>query len=157
MQFSNRLGVVASGTTVRIDEVDATTTGNVAVGATETVTVTPPLGWIYIVRAMLLSADAPIGATAGTHYWDLVASVGASKFNVLHGEASFGKRCRWEGVGWTEADAMALPASPAAEAAAITYFPASPTTPLTLEYTNDTDAIQTVDRTVLLVLQRLAV
>jgi len=157
MQFTNRLGGVASGATVRIDSMDESSSVVVPFMSTADTVITPPPGWIYRMRSMFLWASPPAGATFGTHAYHIIAPAGALAYSPMQGRSSYNRMVQFNGGGWTVANDETRPTGPAAQQLAVAALIATEDDPLTIRYFNDTDADQVVARNLLFTFERIAV
>jgi hypothetical protein len=155
MQFQNMLGGVASGSTVRVETLDATQTGNVGIGGSELTTINAPAGWIYRVRALFLSVVAP-GATSGRHEFAVLAETAGSRFYVIRGVSNFAHPVIFGDNQWTNASLITSPLL-GAQQAALASMVADDTTALMVQYINSTDAVQVNDREIGFVFERVAI
>lgn len=157
MQFQNRLGGVVSGSTIRIDSIDASSSVVVPFMSTIDTVLTPPTGWIYRMRSMFLWASPPAGATFGTHAYHVIAPAGALAYSPMQGRSSYNRMVQFNGGGWTVANDETRPTGPAAQQLAVAALIATEDDPLTLRYFNDTDADQVVARNLLFTFERVSV
>jgi len=151
------IGGVVSGSTREVEKVDASVSGNVAVGGSEDTLITAPVGWIYRVRALRLRALPPAGATGGTHTVFVMVTVGALSFSLLRGESGFAKDVFFSVNSWVKATLGAQPPGAAAQLAAVGQILINDSEPLVIRYTNNTDAIQTNTRELTFLFEKVAV
>jgi len=157
MQFQNRLASIVSGSTIRIDGRDGIASGNVAAGATEDVTIAPPPGWIYRVRAMELYAAKIAAATTGTHAFALVSRAGITDYYILNGVSTYTRNVHFSKAHWKTANYRTQPPGMAAQGLALEALLATETEPIKVRYFNGTDAVQSFPRIILFTCERIAV
>jgi hypothetical protein len=157
MQFQNILGGVVSGSTIEVELLDATETGNVASGASEDVSILAPIGWLYRVRALRLSVGPPPGATSGIHELAVIGWAGDPGFLLLRGASIYSQYVTYAAGQWVYASYVAFPLTPSAQHLAVATLIVDDTVPLVVRYTNDSDVVQSRARAIRLILEKVAV
>ena len=156
MQFQNMLGGVASGSTVRVETLDATQTGPVGIGGSELTTINAPAGWIYRVRSLYLTVPAP-GATSGRHELAVLSETAGGRFYVLRGVSNFAHSVKYHADSWVSASLITSPLSGAAQQTVLNSMVADDTTPIIVQYINSTNVIQTFDREIAFLFEKVAI
>lgn len=130
---------------VTIDLTDATQVNSG--GGSDAKTVTPPVGFIYILKGLIMSIPAPVGDTSGTHQMSMLQTlVTDNRFAFIKGNHSTSITCLSD-YGFV-GDSAEAPGNIAQQLLLLQggQIKANNDTPLTFTYKNDTDAHQTGSR-----------
>lgn len=130
--------VTLTGSKGSLASSDYDQTLNVAAGSAVSVNITPPLGELWRVKGLYLRVLAPTGATTGTHYLG-VRMGDADRGEVLRGTTAHNKLLYMIDNSWfTDVDTKA----PSDQANAVRNLVCSNAVPLSVRYSNNTDALQ---------------
>jgi hypothetical protein len=123
---------------------------NVAAGGNTVVTITPPAGELWRVKALRLAISTPSGSTSGTHTLAAaVGQVGGSGFDSTHillsGISNFGDNIStaYNYISTATATNGKYPTTEQAQMQAIQNMVLTSEAPLYLQYVNNTNATQT--------------
>lgn len=112
---------------------------NVAAGGSASVTVTPPAGELWRVKVLRFQLAGPSGATTGTHRIEVRPGVA---FPVLYALSNYNVTIDvWNNL--VQTATTEIPSGDGPQADAINRIVATNGMPLTLWYSNNTDAAQT--------------
>jgi len=122
-------------------------TADVGIGQADNFLLQPPAGYIYKVRDMYISMGAVATSTTGQHgvyiYYD---SGDAWCVNISEMESNFNESIRYRCSFIEYCSVGKLPADLTMQGLMVKDLIASNTYPITVSYSNNTDAIQTSDR-----------
>lgn len=141
-------GTGGSGETVAVTErpeiatIDATQTGSVTAGTTETVEIYAPTGAVYRPVALNINIVADATWTTGDHY---VIVRTAGDLNAMLGKSTYAADVRFQYGEW-ETDDSGQPATSAGQQAVLSNLKATEKSPIKLRYKNNGDAAQDNDR-----------
>lgn len=151
-------GTVGSGQTVAVTErpeivtVDASQTGSVSAGVTETTEVYAPIGAVYRVVGAKMRVPSDATATTGDHRIFL-ASGGVES---VEGVSAYSSEVFWNHYEWQTADIRARPSNETSKLTALQSLKATENTPMKVKYHNNTDAAQDNDRSYTFVVEEVS-
>jgi hypothetical protein len=161
LTFANPLPVDKSAqpvTETRLEYIDVSQTTNVLSGNLEISTIQPPVIGVYyrLVALQLFAFDVP-GATTGHHFFQIEgAGPGGISVANMFGYSWWPHLLSFNGMAWYWATKEVFPENPAAQVIAIQSYRAELGAAIEIVYKNDTDATQTVDRTITALVERTA-
>lgn len=126
----------------------ATDTGNVAISSFDDVLVYASAGKIARVLLVQLVGEAVATATSGVHYLELMSPASDSNyFGITRGEQNYNAICSFNRMYWNSVSS-AFPADAASQGASVRSIEFDDTIGLRVRYYNGTNAVQTADRTI---------
>lgn len=117
-------------------------TASLAPSASETITITPPTGYIYEVKQLKHQVNAVPSSTSGTHK----LQVNSSNITHLEGSSNYNTGLQFNFGYWLAANASSYPPNTSNPQGIIETIILDENNPLTIIYTNNTDATQTGTR-----------
>jgi hypothetical protein len=134
--------VTVNGRKVEVSASDYGQTLNVAAGGNANITVSPPVGQLWRIKSIYLYLPAPTGATSGSHQFLVGHSIAGSGYDLLFLSTAYNKTLMIRRNTIPTVD-LADPFDAISQIKAITSLVATNTCPLSLYYTNQTNATQT--------------
>lgn len=134
-----------------IVSLDESQTGDVAAGETEVVSVYAPTDAIYEAEAMQLVCNPPGGATSGAHSFAIRPA--GTFIESMRGQSNYDSGLTFNRGIWTAADKLQYPQTEAAQVAVIDSMVADENDPLEIRYINQSDATQSNERRIRLLVK----
>ncbi|KIL38302.1 hypothetical protein SD70_27185 [Gordoniibacillus kamchatkensis] len=117
---------------------------NTAASGITTITITPPVGELWRIKVLAISAPAPAGAASGTHLFEIRSGVASSSYNaVMSAKSNFGDPATILDNYITSGTSSKIPTTEQAQQQAILNLVATNDSPLSIVYSNATNVTQT--------------
>lgn len=142
-QYNKDVFASVTGSNLKLKHVNADISTDIAAGGLVTATITPPSGVLWRTPLIWFWGLAPSGATTGTHRVQVYQGMNSYQYLIIRAVSTYTSYVRIMSNIAETANESALPTMEDVQQQAIQNLVISQDLPLFITYQNDTDAINT--------------